>query len=350
MEQQQTTKHQTRLRAFLTVVTAAGLLLWLVAAASVSLDFTLRDQLIFLGLVPLVVSASLFPNIFPIPSSLKLTREKVIFTPSDSIVLLVACWYGTAPAIFIAGLEGFISSRRAVRRASSNIFSFGMMGVVTALSSTTLGAVLRYVFHDAAGGSRHSFPAAAAALLAANLVHIVANTGLVSTFFALRKGDAVLRQWKKNFLWAVPNFLPTSAVASVLYITLQYNALVTFIIGAPILVGLYLGHRQYRNSVQERLDAIERAQQERIYMMDKAHRETIEALAVAINAKDEVTHGHVLRVQIYSAGVARLLGCADAEVEALRAGALLHDIGKIAVPDYILNKPGKLTADEFERM
>jgi putative nucleotidyltransferase with HDIG domain len=57
-----------------------------------------------------------------------------------------------------------------------------------------------------------------------------------------------------------------------------------------------------------------------------------------------------MRVQIYAAGVARLLGCTEIEIEALRAGALLHDIGKIAVPDYILNKPGKLTAVEFEKM
>jgi putative nucleotidyltransferase with HDIG domain len=57
-----------------------------------------------------------------------------------------------------------------------------------------------------------------------------------------------------------------------------------------------------------------------------------------------------LRVQIYAAGVARILGCSPEEIEALRAGALLHDIGKIAVPDYILNKPGKLTAPEFEKM
>jgi putative nucleotidyltransferase with HDIG domain len=84
--------------------------------------------------------------------------------------------------------------------------------------------------------------------------------------------------------------------------------------------------------------------------MEKTHRETIEALAVAINAKDEVTHDHVLRVQIYAAGVARALGCARDEIEALKAGALLHDIGKIAVPDYVFTKPGKLTAAEFEKM
>ncbi|MEJ7617562.1 MAG: HD domain-containing protein [Pyrinomonadaceae bacterium] len=82
----------------------------------------------------------------------------------------------------------------------------------------------------------------------------------------------------------------------------------------------------------------------------KSQREIVEALALAINAKDEVTHGHVLRVQVYAAGVAKILGCSQAEVEALKAGALLHDVGKIAVPDYILNKPGKLTAAEFEKM
>ncbi|HYY43108.1 MAG TPA: HD domain-containing phosphohydrolase, partial [Pyrinomonadaceae bacterium] len=108
--------------------------------------------------------------------------------------------------------------------------------------------------------------------------------------------------------------------------------------------------RQYRDSVHARIHLIEQAQQERITTLEKAHRETIEALAVAINAKDEVTHEHVLRVQIYAAGVARILGCTEAEVEALRAGALLHDVGKIAVPDYVLNKPGKLTAAEFEKM
>jgi putative nucleotidyltransferase with HDIG domain len=338
-------------RLYETTVTATGISLWLAALVVLALNYTLRDQLIFLALVPLITVSSSFSNIFPLPSSLKFAQEKVTFTATDSIILLVACWHGIAPAIFIAGLDGLIASRRAVRRLSSNAFSFGMLSLVAAASATTINALLAYGFNEIGQArQQHSFPAVAVALLVANLAHIVANTGLVSVFFALRQGDAVLRQWKRNFLWAAPNFLLTSAVASVLYLTLQYNALLMFVIGAPILAGLYLGHRQYRNSVQERIEVIERAQQERIGVMDKAHRETIEALAVAINAKDEVTHEHVLRVQVYAAGVARILGCSEAEVEALRAGALLHDIGKIAVPDYILNKPGKLTAEEFEKM
>ncbi|HEX8709190.1 MAG TPA: HD domain-containing phosphohydrolase [Pyrinomonadaceae bacterium] len=321
------------------LVTSTGLSLWLIAGVSLLLNYQLRDHLIFLAVVPLMIVTGMFPNIFPLPSALKLTQEKVTFTLSDAIVLLVACWYGPAPAIFIAGVEGFVSSRRAIRRLSSNVFSFGMMSLVAAASSVALRGVLLYGFGEAGPGGQHSFSAVAVALLIANLVQIVVNTLLFSVFFALRQGAAALSQWKQNFLWAAPIFLPTSAVASLMYITLQYDMWIMVVSGAPVLIAISFGHRQYRNSVRER-----------ITVMEKAHRETIEALAVAINAKDEVTHEHVLRVQIYAAGVARLLGCTEAEIEALRAGALLHDIGKIAVPDYILNKPGKLTAAEFEKM
>jgi diguanylate cyclase (GGDEF)-like protein/putative nucleotidyltransferase with HDIG domain len=77
---------------------------------------------------------------------------------------------------------------------------------------------------------------------------------------------------------------------------------------------------------------------------------TIESLAIAIDAKDQTTHGHVRRTQVYAMELGKLLGVSKSELEALRAGALLHDIGKLAVPEYILNKPGRLTAAEFEKM
>src|SRR5947199_4825356 len=80
------------------------------------------------------------------------------------------------------------------------------------------------------------------------------------------------------------------------------------------------------------------------------HLATVEARATAIDAKDQTTHYHVRRVQIYAAGMGKVFGLSQSEIEALRAGALLHDIGKLAVPDHILNKPGRLTSAEFERM
>ena len=84
--------------------------------------------------------------------------------------------------------------------------------------------------------------------------------------------------------------------------------------------------------------------------LSRVHLATAEALATAIDAKDQTTHCHVRRVQIYAAGMGKALGLSKAEVAALRAGAVLHDIGKLAVPPHILNKPGRLSSAEFEKM
>jgi putative nucleotidyltransferase with HDIG domain len=323
--------------AYQTLVTVAGLAVWLTSGVALATGHSPREQLIMIGFVPLIIVIGLFPNTFTLPSSIK--RDKITFTLSDAFVFLIACWYGTLPAVFVAGAEGFVSSRRSVRRFSSNLFSAGMISLAAAAAGFVLNATLRYGFHEANVGKYHSFFAVTIALLPATAVHVLVNVGLLSGLFSLRSRTKFLRAWKDNLSWATPIALPTSAVASLAYLALQYNWFVMIIIGAPILVAINFGHRQFRNNMHQRIE-----------LLEKAHRETIEALAVAINAKDEVTHEHVLRVQVYAAGVARLMGCDDAEIEALKAGALLHDIGKIAVPDYILNKPGKLTAPEFEQM
>src|SRR4029079_14773596 len=116
----------------------------------------------------------------------------------------------------------------------------------------------------------------------------------------------------------------------------------SFIITVPILTIIYFTYKVY-------VDKVEASNRHAEQMAD-LHLKTIEALAIAIDAKDEVTHDHVHRVQIYATGLARLFGLSESEIEALKAGALLHDIGKLAVPDYILNKPSPLTAAEFDKM
>jgi len=320
--------------AFLAAVASSGLLLWAASVADIAAWRTPAEQLALLVLVPLAIIVGMFPVTFPLPSGLKFTSEKICFTLSDAFILLVACRYGVLPAVFLAGLEGFVSSRSTVRRLSSNLFSAGMMSLAACAAASALAATLTHAFAGSNG-----FTAAACALLVASLVQLAVNVGLLSTLLALRHGDPVLYVWRKNFLWAVAMFLPTSTAASLMYLALQSGFVVVTVVCAPVLLTVYFVHRQYRDSVRSRVESLA-----------AAHRQTVEALAVAINAKDEVTHEHVLRVQTYAAGVARSLGCTDAEIEALKAGALLHDIGKIAVPDYILNKPGKLTAEEFNRM
>ena len=80
------------------------------------------------------------------------------------------------------------------------------------------------------------------------------------------------------------------------------------------------------------------------------HLRTIEALALAIEAKDDTTYSHLRRVEIYAVEIGKELGLSDSELQALRAAALLHDIGKLAVPEHIISKPGRLSAVEFEKM
>src|ERR1044072_7229270 len=122
-------KENRKSGAFQTGVAAAGLLLWGAAVADIAARRAPSEQLTLLALVPLALIVGVFPITFPLPSGLKFTAEKITFTLSDAFTLLVACRYGVLPAVFLAGLEGFVGSRMTVRRLSSNLFSSGMMAL-----------------------------------------------------------------------------------------------------------------------------------------------------------------------------------------------------------------------------
>ena len=113
------------------------------------------------------------------------------------------------------------------------------------------------------------------------------------------------------------------------------------LLSVPIIAATFWTYKIYF----ERVNAKTREAEE----LSRLHLATVEALATAIDAKDQTTHFHVRRVQIYAKGLGKLLHLPDAEIAALNAGALLHDVGKLAVPDHILNKPGALTPAEFEK-
>src|SRR5215213_1795545 len=121
------------------------------------------------------------------------------------------------------------------------------------------------------------------------------------------------------------------------------TVLLPYLLLAPIsIVATYLIYRGARARVQSKTDEVE--------ALSQLHLATAEALATAIDAKDQTTHCHVRRVQIYAAGMGEVFGLSPEEIAALKAGALLHDVGKLAVPPHILNKPGPLTHAEFEKM
>ena len=102
---------------------------------------------------------------------------------------------------------------------------------------------------------------------------------------------------------------------------------------------LYLGH--LRRVEDERLNARQ---------MSELHLATLQALAMAIDARDRTTPNHIQRVQAYATGLARAMGMSETEVRGIETGALLHDIGKLAIPEHILTKPGPLNPEEFSKI
>src|SRR6202165_6108121 len=129
-------KAEKKALIYQTAVTVAGLSLWLASVVLIFIRHPPREQLILIAFVPLIIAISLFPNTFGIK------RDKITFTLSDAFVFLIACWYGILPAVFVAGAEGFVSSRRSVRRFSSNLFSAGMISLAAAAAGAALNASL----------------------------------------------------------------------------------------------------------------------------------------------------------------------------------------------------------------
>ena len=142
--------------------------------------------------------------------------------------------------------------------------------------------------------------------------------------------------------------LAAVSVVSLALLLLDKGVAIVFVVVA-ISALFYLAY----NFNEKRLREVSEAEAERrrhAEEMATIHMNTIESLAIAIDAKDQTTHGHVRRTQIYATQMGKLFNVSESDLRALHAGALLHDIGKLAVPEYILNKPGKLTEAEFAKM
>lgn len=173
--------------------------------------------------------------------------------------------------------------------------------------------------------------------------YFVVNSGLTAMIVALSSRRSAVNVWREHFLPLFPSYFAAASVALLLAVALR---VVHFGAIALILPLLLISYLTFRSSFGRLEDS-----KQHVIQLNRLLLSTVETLATAIDAKDEVTHDHVRRVQQGTLGLARELGVTDPEMlKALEAAALLHDTGKIAVPEHILNKPGKLTAAEFEKM
>ena len=180
------------------------------------------------------------------------------------------------------------------------------------------------------------------AILGAALTYFVLNTLLTAIAVSLTSGQPLAKIWNEHAVWSALSYIVGAGVAATAAVLLSGDGAWL----APLLVGpLYLTHRTYRVYSDRIEDERRRAGE-----MSDVHLATIEALALAIDAKDQTATSRIRRVQVHAAGMARAVGMSPADVQGVRTAALLHDIGKLAVPEHILSKPGPLTTEEFQRM
>ncbi|HYM79032.1 MAG TPA: HD domain-containing phosphohydrolase [Candidatus Dormibacteraeota bacterium] len=214
----------------------------------------------------------------------------------------------------------------------------GMMANATCLTYLT--------YHSLSGRLGSSKPIL---LMVAALVFFFANTLPISIVIALTEGKSSRRVWSECYFWSFPYYLVGAAAVGLVGIINRTAGWETSLLVLPLIYWVYRSYRLYLGRLEAEKERVE-VEKRHVEQIASLNMRTIEALALAIEAKDHTTHTHLQRVRTYAVEVAKQLHLDDGQIEALRAAALLHDIGKLAVPEQIINKPGKLTPEEFEKM
>jgi diguanylate cyclase (GGDEF)-like protein/putative nucleotidyltransferase with HDIG domain len=225
---------------------------------------------------------------------------------------------------------------------------------IGALSIATFSAVGVFaVFSDVHLGS-------VTAAVAAGVAYFCVNTGLLGLALAVDGGEGWWAGWRDRFSWLLPHYLVYGLIGGVISLGYDEVGLYALLVFAmPLLLirktqEAYLAHT--RRSVEKLRDAAATIQRQNVsleqtnQLLRERSMAAMESLAATVDARDSYTAGHSRRVQRLALSLGRELGLPEAELEVLSHAALFHDIGKLAVPDSILLKPGALTVEEWQRM
>ena len=174
-------------------------------------------------------------------------------------------------------------------------------------------------------------------------LYFAINSALVAVALAIERKQPALAIWKANFPPVIITYFVGSSIAMLI---VAYTDRIDFTVVSIIVPLLVISYLTFRTSMGRLEDA-----NRHVTQVNDMYLSTIEALAMAVDAKDQITHGHIRRVQVYTVELAKRLGVHEPlQLKAIEAAALLHDMGKLAIPEHILNKPGALSAAEFDNM
>jgi putative nucleotidyltransferase with HDIG domain len=227
--------------------------------------------------------------------------------------------------------QAFLGRKQKVKLVQF-VFNWAQLTVSSALAYAAYKLVAIYVLHSPGP----------LALLAAAITQFGCNTAAMSTIIGLTEAKPISKVWNDSYLWSLPYYMVGAAAAGLVHFLNSHIGWQSSLLVLPPIYLMYRSYRLYLGKLES-----EKKHAEQVSML---HLRTIETLALAIEAKDQTTGEHLQRVRIYAMELAKELGLNEDESEALKAASVLHDIGKLAVPEHIISKPGKLTPEEFEKM
>jgi diguanylate cyclase (GGDEF)-like protein/putative nucleotidyltransferase with HDIG domain len=187
----------------------------------------------------------------------------------------------------------------------------------------------------------------------ADLPWLVASGAAAASYFVLVSGTSAIRiaidarknplqVWNDRFFWTSPIYMMAPLGVTVIRLLLEARSYVDTLLGLTVIAAAYFYVKTYFPRLHDRQDHAHR--------LAEIRQRAIETLAVAIEAKDGSTAGHLQRVKLYATRLGERLGCTEEEIRTLKLAAVLHDVGKVGVPDYILKKPSRLTEHEFDEI
>jgi putative nucleotidyltransferase with HDIG domain len=278
-------------------------------------------------------------------ATVKLPALPATVSVSETFVFTSVLLFGSAAGTLIVALDALIISSWSYRKGQpiyKIIFNVCAVPLAMWVASHVYYALAPhgplYLSKDNVQISQLLLP-----LLIFTVVYYVINTWLITLAISLERQLSPTRIWKDNFVWIALNYFGGASVAALLVSYTKDFNYTSLLIIVPLLLVLYFTFSTSMGRVEDA--------NRHLSQMNALYMSTIETLAMAIDAKDQITHGHIRRVQSYAIGLAKAMGIRDqAQIRAIEAAALLHDMGKLAVPEYILNKPGPLTPAEFEKM
>jgi diguanylate cyclase (GGDEF)-like protein/putative nucleotidyltransferase with HDIG domain len=244
------------------------------------------------------------------------------------VVLLTLMMLGTKAALLVGVCGVMVQSMFPPRRFIPHhlVFNIGMISLTVSM----------------AGAGYHAAKDPFVGSMVGSFLYYVGNSVCVSLAVGLATRKSMFRLWHDNFLYTAPSFFVAGLLAFLAAKLAESFPATVLMVVVPILYLCYYSYRVYLKSLEnEKKHAGE---------MAELFNSTLSTLALAIDAKDKNTHGHIQRVQRFSRAIAEAMRLSEEEVTAIAAAALLHDIGKLAIPEYILSKTGPLTPEEMRKM